>query len=141
MPHEVLQNTLNAKAALMAQIMVVDDDADSRDSIASFLELSGHQTTRCCDGKEALVRLAQHRPDVILLDLFMPEMDGPSLLEVIRYHLLMQLLPVVVLTALTESPMIPRVRARRVNSILAKGKAAPEDILTALEEALVRLPG
>ena len=71
----------------------------------------------------------------------MPEMDGPSFLEVVRSYLRIQSLPVVVLTGLGDSPMIDRARALRVNSILVKGKASPDDILKALEEALVRYPG
>ena len=80
-------------------------------------------------------------PDVILLDLLMPEMDGPTFLEVIRSYLRLQSLPVVVLTALADSPMIDRVQHLKVNSVLVKGRASPEDIQRALEEAAVRAPG
>ena len=80
-------------------------------------------------------------PDIVVLDLMMPEMDGASFLEVVRSYLRIQSLPVVVLTALTDSPMIERVQALKVNSVLLKGKAQPEDILKAIEEALVRMPG
>jgi len=80
-------------------------------------------------------------PDVILLDLLMPEMDGPSFLEVIRSYLRLQTLPVVVLTGLVDSPMIERVQHLKVNAVLLKGKASPEDIQKALEEAAVRAPG
>jgi DNA-binding NarL/FixJ family response regulator len=47
---------------------------------------------------------------------------------------------VVVLTALADSPMVERTRALKVNSILVKGKAGPDDILKAVEEAAARLP-
>ncbi len=80
-------------------------------------------------------------PDVILLDLVMPEMDGPTFLEIIRSYLRLQALPVVVLTAMDDSPMIARVQALKVNSVLDRGKASLEDIQRAVEEAAVRLPG
>jgi DNA-binding NarL/FixJ family response regulator len=70
-----------------------------------------------------------------LMDLLMPEMDGPSFLG------RLQSLPVVVLTRLTDKPMIDGMLALKVNSVLMKGKATTDDILKAVAEALVRDPG
>src|SRR6185436_17611154 len=106
-----------------------------------FLRGRGHAVTCVPNGREALTLVLTDLPDVILLDLLMPEMDGPSFLEVVRSYLRIQSLPVVVLTGLGDSPMIERARALRVNSILVKGKATPDEILKALEEALIRFPG
>jgi two-component system, chemotaxis family, chemotaxis protein CheY len=125
----------------MAKIMVVDDSPDARESLAKLLEGAGHQTQCLPNGKEALAQVLADMPDVVVLDLHMPEMDGPSFLEVVRSYLRFQSLPVVVLTAMGDSPMVDRARSLKVNSILSKGKAAPEDILQAVEEAIVRLPG
>jgi CheY-like chemotaxis protein len=125
----------------MANILIVDDDADARESLAIFLRSSGHEVSCVPNGREALALVLSHLPDVILLDLLMPEMDGPSFLEVTRSYLRIQSLPVVVLTGLADSPMIERARSLKVNSILVKGKATPAEILNALEEALIRYPG
>lgn len=125
----------------MAKILIVDDDEDARDSMAAILQARGHTTTCVPNGREALAVVLADLPDVVLLDLLMPEMDGPSFLEVVRSYLRIQSLPVVILTGLSDSPMIDRARALKVNSILAKGKASPDDIMKALEEAAVRLPG
>jgi CheY-like chemotaxis protein len=125
----------------MTKILIVDDSEDSRESLAIYFRNLGHTVTCVPNGREALSLVLTDLPDVILLDLLMPEMDGPSFLEVIRSYLRIQSLPVVVLTALAESPIIDRARALKVNSILVKTKATPDDILKALEEALVRYPG
>lgn len=125
----------------MAKILIVDDSPDASDSLAKLLEKSGHRVTCTGNGRDALVQVITAVPDVVLLDLFMPEMDGPSFLEVVRSYLRLQSLPVVVLTGLAESPMVERVQLLKVNSILVKGKATPEEIQQALEEALIRLPG
>ena len=125
----------------MAKILIVDDNEDSCEPLAVLLRDSGHTVTCVPNGRDALTSVLSDMPDVILLDLLMPEMDGPSFLEVVRSYLRIQSLPVVVLTGLGDSPMIERARALRVNSILFKGKATPEEILKALEEALVRYPG
>jgi len=125
----------------MAKLLIVDDCEASRESLAFCFRDLGHTVTCVPNGREALWVVLAEQPDAILLDLMMPEMDGPSFLEVIRSYLRIQSLPVVVLTGLAESPMIDRARALKANSILVKGKATPDDILKALEEALVRYPG
>ena len=113
----------------MAKILNVDDDEDARESLTTFLRAAGHTVTCVPNGREALAALLADLPDVVLLDLLMPEIDGPSFLEVVRSYLRIQSLPVVVLTGLSDSPMIDRARALHVNSILVKGKATPDDII------------
>jgi CheY-like chemotaxis protein len=125
----------------MAKILIVDDTPDSAETLAIMLRGSGHEVVCEPNGKEALVHVISTPPDVIVLDLLMPEMDGPSFLEVIRSYLRLQSLPVVVLTGLPDSPMVDRMQHLKVNSILVKGKASPQDILKAIEEAAVRAPG
>src|SRR5687768_10393420 len=129
------------QGAAMAKILILDDSEDSRESLAIILRDAGHTVTCVPNGREALSVVLADLPDVVLLDLLMPEMDGPSFLEVVRSYLRIQSLPVVVLTGLHDSPMIGRAQALKVNSVLLKGKAAPADILKAIEEAIIRHPG
>jgi two-component system, sensor histidine kinase and response regulator len=125
----------------MAKVLIVDDSDDSCESLALYVRGRGHEVTCAPNGREALSIVLASPPDVILLDLIMPEMDGPSFLEVVRSYLRIQSLPVVVPTGLADSPMIERTRSLKVNSILVKGKATPDEVLKALEEALIRYPG
>jgi CheY-like chemotaxis protein len=121
--------------------MIVDDDADTRETLGRVLQESGHEVTCLPNGREALAHVLNRLPDVILLDLLMPEMDGPSFLEVVRSYLRLQSLPVVIITGLADSPMVERARFLKVNSILIKGRAQSADIVKAIEEALPRAPG
>ena len=125
----------------MADIMIVDDAIDSCEPLAKFLQNQGHKVRCVPNGRDALAQVILSMPDVVVLDLFMPEMDGPSFLEVVRSYLRLQSLPVVVLTALSESPMVERARNLKVNSTLVKGKATFQDIQQAIEEAIHRVPG
>jgi len=125
----------------MAKILIVDDNVDSSETLALFFRNAGHEVTCAHNGRDALTVVLTQTPEVILLDLALPEMDGPSFLEVVRSYLRISSLPVVVLTGLADSPMIDRVQALKVNSVLVKTKASPDDILKALEEALIRHPG
>src|SRR3954447_22376296 len=126
---------------VMASIMIVEDNADACEPLATFLKRAGHEVRCVPNGREALSQVLAKVPDVVLLDLLMPDMDGPSFLEVVRSYLRIQSLPVVVWTALVDSPMVDRARALKVNSVLAKGKASFEDIQRAIEEASHRVPG
>jgi len=122
----------------MAYILLVDDTPSAIEPIAKYLEKSGHSVTRASNGREALSKVMNHLPDVIVLDLLMPEMDGPSFLEVVRSYVRLRGLPVVVLTGLAEDPIVERARAFHPNFILAKDKATMADIRQAVESAAAR---
>lgn len=63
----------------MAHILIVDDDADLALTLGEVLELHGHRATAAFNGEEGLQAMARELPDVILLDVEMPVMDGPSM--------------------------------------------------------------
>ena len=124
----------------MANLLIVDDDTDGREALCRYLMTHDHEVECVSNGREALMSILRRAPDLIVLDLMMPEMDGPSLLEILRSYLRLQSLPVVVLTGLGEGPIVERTRHLRVNAILMKGKATLEEILQAVTQELHRLP-
>lgn len=125
----------------MARILIVDDNADEALVLQRHFAAAGHEVATALTGREALLHVLSDKPDVILLDLILPVMDGPSFLEVIRSYLRLQALPVVVLTGAPDSPMVERTRTQKVNEILVKGKATSEDIRRAVEKAVGTVPG
>ena len=60
----------------MARVLIVDDDPDMRLAIASVLKSRSYQVIEASDGFEALRKLKEEKPDIMLLDLLMPGMDG-----------------------------------------------------------------
>ena len=126
--------------AYVARLLVVEDDADSAEALCAYLRQAGHTVDCKLDGKEALQAILDGTPDLVILDLYLPEMDGTSLLEVLRSYLRLQTLPVIVLTGLADSPMAERARSLKVNAILVKGRATPQDVLKAVEQELPRAP-
>ena len=124
----------------MARILVVDDAPEVCESLSRFLAAAGHRVASAANGREALIQVRNQTPDLIVLDLAMPEMDGPSFMEVARSYLSLQTLPVVVLTGLGDSPMVERARRLNVSSVLAKGQSTPDEILETVEGALVSQP-
>src|SRR6266536_2301778 len=68
----------------MARVLVVDDAAFMRDRAAKVLEDSGHEVEQAENGLEAVKKYAEWRPDAVLMDITMPEMDGLTALKEIR---------------------------------------------------------
>jgi CheY-like chemotaxis protein len=83
----------------MCLILIAEDHADIRETVAEYLAEIGHDVQQAADGFEALDRLRSHRPCVLLLDLRMPRMDGWELLSVFRGDPTLVTIPVIVLSA------------------------------------------
>lgn len=84
----------------MAEILVVDDDADIRESLVDLLESEGYAVRAASDGVEALAAYEKKRPDLLLLDVMMPRKSGYDVCREIRGTDAQ--LPIVMLTAKTE---------------------------------------
>ena len=80
-------------------ILVVDDDPDILTAIGDILENEGYRVARARHGKEALERVRQERPNLILLDLMMPVMDGAGFIQALRAETPHGDVPVVIITA------------------------------------------
>lgn len=80
------------------RILFVDDDPAVLKSLGEYFERLGHQVFRAASGREGIKLYQEHRPDVVVLDLFMPEMSGMEVLEVLARRQAM----VVMLTAYGE---------------------------------------
>jgi CheY-like chemotaxis protein len=83
----------------MKQVLVVDDKASSRELIRTVLENSGYSVIEAANGQEALSVARQTSPDLILLDLQMPVLDGFGALEQLRADTRFASLPIIALTA------------------------------------------
>ena len=66
------------------KILIVDDDADSREILKTCFEARGYQIILAADGMEALKRFTDEKPDLVLLDIMMPKLDGWEVLHYIR---------------------------------------------------------
>ena len=90
----------------MATILIVDDEPDILLMLRMSLEDEGHEVVLAADGQMALDRIAEHRPDLVLLDLMMPILDGFGVLEALRGD--QDPLPVVMVSAKSEPADVER---------------------------------
>ena len=84
-------------------VMVVDDDADTRELCDLLLERTGYERALAASGEEAVSLLEQHTPALIVLDLNMPGMDGWSVAALIRKHERTARIPILVMTGLGQN--------------------------------------
>ena len=80
----------------MNKILLVEDEATVRETLAASLEADGYQVTTASDGVEGLRRAREEAPDLIVLDLMLPEMDGLSVCRILRRE---SDVPIIMLTA------------------------------------------
>jgi len=67
-------------------ILVVDDDPDALEIVGTFLESRGYRVATAPDGRQALAKVEELRPDLVLLDVMMPGMDGWEVCRLIKNH-------------------------------------------------------
>jgi PAS domain S-box-containing protein len=110
-------------------VLVVEDDADLREMMRRTLEKGGWAVIEAANGRVALERLIEQRPELILLDLMMPEMDGFQFLEEVRKHEEWRLIPIVVVTAKDLTEEDHRRLSASEARVLQKGLYSREEML------------
>ena len=119
----------------MARILVVDDEAAIRAVIAAVLEEEGHDISHARDGAEALAAIQASMPDLIVLDLAMPGMDGWHLLEELHNRGLRKATRVVIVSAHYDPATAPLSQRRKVGHFLPK-PFEPDALIAMVDEAL-----
>lgn len=122
-------------------ILVVDDEPRLINLVRGYLEAEGYQVVTAANGRQALFAARDHKPDLIILDLMMPEMDG---WEFLRLHRQERNTPIIMLTARVDDvdkvaglemgaddylakPFSPRELVARVRAVMRRTSAAPEE--------------
>jgi signal transduction histidine kinase/CheY-like chemotaxis protein len=102
------------------RLLVVDDDPQVVDLVRQLLEGEPYEVIAATDGQEALEAIAQKRPDIILLDLLMPEIDGFAVIEHLQQDPQHRQIPVIVLTAKTLTAAEQAMLEQSVRTVIQK---------------------
>ena len=139
----------------MSHVLVVDDDATVREVVLSYLRAEGYDVSEAADGETALSMVGHERPDLVVLDVMLPGVDG---LEVIRRIRSGGDLPVIMLTALGSEedrvvglelgaddyltkPFSPRELVLRIGSVLRRAGESTSPDLEVLEDGGLLIDG
>ena len=98
-------------------IVVVDDDPEMRRMLNSLLKLEGYDVSLAEDGSSAITLLEECRPDLVILDIMMPKLDGFQVLELIRQR---TNIPVIMLTAKREVTLLQKALGLGANDYVTK---------------------
>lgn len=119
----------------MARILIVEDDLPSSDILGRLLRFAGHEIAAAANGQEAIKALETGVPDVVLLDLMMPIMNGVEVLTCIRQTDPWRHLRVIVISALSSGPEIEAVHALGAEASYVKGTYYFGDLLNRLKQS------
>ena len=120
----------------VAQVLVVDDDAETRDLLGRMLDQEGCAVAEAGNGKEALARVAEHKPDLILLDLMMPVMDGFEFTRELRKQDAGRDIPIIVSTAKDLTIEERAALSGVVEGILQKDARGLDELMTQIRGIL-----
>lgn len=118
-------------------VLVVDDVADNRELYATFLEYAGFRAEQASDGEEALSKIARDPPDVVLMDLSMPNLDGWEATRRIKSNPRTKGIIVLVVTGFAMRNDLDRARAAGADDVCTK-PCLPKDLVARVEALLAR---
>ncbi len=118
-------------------IMVVEDNPAMNTAICDVLEFNGFQIATAYNGQAALEMMAKQRPNLVLCDIMMPQMDGYTLLQHTRADVSLRTLPFIFLTARTSNEDRRRAKSIGIEDYLTK-PFDPDDLLVSVNNALRR---
>src|SRR2546427_11280082 len=123
-------------SGVKTQVLVVDDERANRDWLKEILEPAGFGVISAVGGREAIELARAQRPDLVLLDLLMPEVSGFDGVEALRSDRTTAKTPIMVLTAKDLTEADKRQLNGRVSSILQRGTTGASDLLSMLRQAI-----
>ena len=104
-------------------IAVADDDRDFRDVYATLFRASGHTVIEAGDGLATIDLVRRHRPDLLLLDLWMPHLTGFDVLDRLRYDVAATRMPIVVVSNLGDADSRLEAFEAGATEYIVKGRA------------------
>ncbi len=119
----------------MTTILVVDDEKQVRDLVSEVLHTAGYNTIPAADGLAGIRMATEHRPDLIVLDVNMPRLNGFQMLEKIRSAAPTSTIPVIFLSAESGQPAMRKGMVGGADDFLIK-PISPYELLTAVEAQL-----
>jgi len=131
---EVLLAVVQECVEPTAEILVVDDNPDARQVIQHILAARDYAISEAADGIEAIAMIEQSKPDLVILDLMMPQMDGFEVLENLRHSPNYADIPVIIVSAKDLDQQEHDWLRTRAQGVIAKRQLSEEEFLRRINE-------
>jgi len=120
------------------KILIIEDDRFIAKMYQTKLDLEGYDVEVAENGAQGVEKIKNFSPDLVLLDIIMPEMDGFGVLEAIRDDDAINSTPVVVMSNLAQEDHLKRARALGAKDYIVKSQFTPMDVVKKIKEVLAR---
>lgn len=118
------------------KILIIEDDVPIASALDNKLTFSGYKTIVASDGQVGLEKALTISPDLILLDIIMPKMDGITMLEKLQKNKEGKKIPVIILTNLSDAEMVQKAKDNGVHDFLIKSDWRLEDVVKKIQEKI-----
>ncbi|MCL5410685.1 MAG: response regulator [Patescibacteria group bacterium] len=122
-----------------ARILIVDDDMTLRELYEERMKQEGYVILSASDGEEALEKAVKEKPDLILLDIMMPKINGIDVMKMLREKDDTAHIPIIVLTALVQEIGKVKEMMKPGDGYLVKSEIMPKDVVAKVEESLAKV--
>ena len=124
----------------MSTVLVVEDSPVAREVVMKILQREGYDVVGACNGVEAMdfLHSTSTCPDLVLLDVMMPEKDGITLLQELRTEPQYKELPVILLTALSDEGRMKKARELGVREYLVKTRFSYDELIDQVGKHVLR---
>lgn len=122
----------------MPKILLAEDDKLISNSLCEALKTNGYEATPAYDGEEAIAKAKEIKPDLLLLDIMMPKLDGISVLWELKANPETARIPVIVLTNIGDVETISKIIEAGAVDYLLKSDQSVDDIIQKVKDVLSR---
>ena len=120
----------------MAKILIVDDDMTLRELYEERVKAEGYTIISATDGEEAVDKTLKEKPDLILLDIMMPKINGIDVMKMLREKDESKHIPIIVLTALVQEIDKIKDMMKPGDAYLVKSEIMPKDVVDKIKSSL-----
>ena len=104
----------------MSRILIVEDNPQNARMAKKLLEHDGHQVEIAADGEDGMMKVMEHQPDAVLIDLGLPDIDGQTLVAMLRQQPSLNQMAIIAFTAWPEGNALEMARAYGCDGIISK---------------------
>lgn len=122
----------------MSKILVVEDESSLQKAMIDVLKINGYEAVGANDGEEGLNMAKSEKPDLILLDVIMPKMNGFDVLKALKADAETKPIPVIILTNLESSGDIERALSLGAMTYLVKTNYELDDVIKRVRDSLTK---